>query len=161
MQRIRASHAPAIAYVLDCLPERLRDLAACDFFCADPVFAGIHAEAFDTTDDGRSYRETAHCCYPYHVKDRRITVVLPGPVDPAIILHELGHAIHGKLWKRAGTWDVAALDACTDYARTNEQETFAEAFLAWFYPPRQRDEHPYWFGYVRGNDEFFDRLLVA
>lgn len=94
----------------------------------DPLFAGLHA--YDV-----SYRDTAHCCYPHHLDgpaDRRVTtVVMPNRVGPwtaHIIVHELGHALDQTI----GFGHTAT--PVTEYAKTNRQEAFAEAFTSWRWP---------------------------
>lgn len=69
------------------------------FWCGvDPVWSGLHR--YTTVADGRSYRETAHACYPWNLvgpADRRQpTVVLPAPVEPWVVVHELGHLLHWR-----------------------------------------------------------------
>jgi len=44
---------------------------------------------------------------------------------PAVIIHELGHALHDQLDHQPEVQPV------TQYARTNSHEAFAEAFTAW------------------------------
>ena len=164
--RLKQAQAEAVAEALDHLPDRLLPVAACDLFCGDPLFAGLCRPGWDFEDSpvtGRSYRATAHVCFPYHSRDRRVTMVLPdGRDDVMTALHEFGHVIHWHLQERAGGWEkVPRLEPVTDYALTNELEEFAEAFTAWFYPPRQVEQDGYWLRWSRGNDEFFDRLLCA
>lgn len=121
----------AIGAALATVPVRIRDrLAHVRFVCGvDPIFAGIHD--FAQSADGRSYRTTAHCCYPSHLigpADRRTTtVVLPTVVPPYVIVHELGHALDHVVGFSHNARPVTA------YARTNRQEAFAEAFTAWLY----------------------------
>lgn len=159
-ERLTQRQAEVVAAALDYLPARLLPPVACDVFCADPIFAGLHATA--TTDDGRSYSGTAHACYPEHVRDHRLTVVLPVLETVTTVLHELGHVLHWTLQDRAGGWEkVPRLEPVTEYAATNSHEEFAEAFVAWFYSPQQVEAERYWRGWSRGNDEFFDRLLHA
>jgi hypothetical protein len=95
----------------------------------DPIFAGLHAY-----DDGwgpRSYRTTAHVCYPYHCLNRRerTTVVLPTlqNAKPYVVCHELGHCLDEVL---AFGHDALPVD---DYAATNRREAFAEAFTFRYY----------------------------
>lgn len=149
---------------LACFPARWRALLGCDLFCGDPIFAGINSAGWTTADtaDGRSYRTVAHACYPHHVRDRRLTVVLPRPYDLYTAIHELGHVVHWALQDRAGGWQqLPRLEPVTTYAERNHEEEFAEALTAWFYPPEQVDAEPFWLGWSRANAEFFDRLLVA
>lgn len=161
-ERVTQRHAEAVAEALTYIPPRLRPLVGCDVFCGDPIFAGLH----DTVDiaDGRSYRDQAHVCYPHHVADRRVTLVLPERRgDVAVVLHEFGHVLHWHLQDRAGGWhEVPTLEPVTRYATTNDEEAFAEAFVAWFYPPRQIEAcRQWWLRWSRANDEFFDRLVAV
>jgi hypothetical protein len=96
-----------------------------DFLCADPIFVGLHDS--ETTADGRSYRGTAHCALPVHTTDHSTTIVLPVPEEPWVIVHELGHALQ---WKYARDHVAAPV---TEYAKTNQMEAFADAFVARFY----------------------------
>jgi hypothetical protein len=155
MQRMTSMrHVEPIGKALSYLTPRIRDLAGCDVFCGDPLFAGLHST--ETMLDGRSYRNQAHVCFPCHVRDHRATVVLPVPESPSIILHELGHVVHIEVERRLGhTVTVAPVTA---YAHTNRYEAFAEAFLAWLYPPDVLDR--YWpaASYDRPSRELLDRL---
>lgn len=115
----------------------------------DPVFSGVHP--FETTRDGRSYRDTACCCYPWHIigpRDRRVTtVVLPSFQDGwrgvKTIVHELGHALDESIGRRETVTPVST------YARTDRDEAFAEAFTRWCWGPLP--------GYDRVDDK--DRAL--
>jgi hypothetical protein len=150
MERITTQRfAEPVADALGWLPPRLREMAGADVFCGDPLFAGLHS--FLRADDGRSYRDTAHVCYPPHVRDRRSTVVFTEPPDWYTVIHEFGHVIDWHLSERAG--EMVTLNPVTAYARTNRFEAFAEAFTAWFYPL----EEPY-FVHDQASREFFDRL---
>lgn len=163
MQRIAERNAETIGVALDYLPDRFRDLAACDFFCGDALFAGITTAvgAVERTSDGRSYRSVEHVLFPCHARDKRTTIVLPVRTIVPVVLHELGHVIHWALFERVGRWDaIPRLEPVTDYARRNWLEEFAEAFTAWFYPPRWIEGEGY-FRWSRSNDEFFDRLMAA
>lgn len=148
MERITSQdQAEVIGYVLDLIPERLRDAAGCDFVTVDPVFAGLHdiEDTGDYLSDGlvRSYRTTAHCCYPCHVADKRSTVVLPPRRDERphsyfTVLHEIGHALQHELGERIGGYDrLPHFNPVSEYAAANQDEAFAEAFAAWFYEPEQ------------------------
>lgn len=97
----------------------------------DPLFAGLHE--YETTEDGRSYRATAACLYPFHIRgpaDRRVTtIVLPTP-EPAwngvhTIVHEYAHALDWSLGRDHNC------DPVSDYARTNRDEAFACSFTSW------------------------------
>lgn len=132
MQRVTSQrHAEPVGRALDLLPRRVRELAGhCDVFCGDPLFGGLHPT--ETTPDGRSYRDQAHVCLPGHVRDRRVTVVLPVVEPVTTVLHELGHVVHCELERRLGRGVVVA--PVSEYAETNRFEAFAEALLAWLYP---------------------------
>lgn len=99
------------------------------FVCGvDPVFAGLHQ--YRTTEAGRSYGETAHCCYDSHLAgrpraERYTTVVLPVPVSAVTVVHELGHALDGALGFKVGPSSEVS-----EYASTNREERFAEFFTA-------------------------------
>lgn len=99
------------------------------WWCADPVFTGLHG--FDDTDDDRSYRDTAHTCYPWHIQrpanERVVTVVLPNPESPLVIVHELGHVLDHRLGFSHDARPVS------DYAETDRTEAFAEAWTAWWF----------------------------
>lgn len=115
------------------IPERITDrLSHVQFVCGvDPGFAGLHR--YGDIDDGRSYRDTAHCCYPFNLarpaSERVTTIVLPtlANLGPATVVHELGHALH----QIVGFDQLAA--ATTSYARTNRYEAFAEYFTTWLH----------------------------
>lgn len=162
MRRLRQRQGETVAAALEFVPDRLLDKVGCDVFCGDPIFAGLYVSAWDneTTDDGRCFRRLAHVGWPYHTRDKRTTMVLPAEESVYTVLHELGHVLHWALseHERDGVWAAADLVPTTEYAFKNQWETFAEAFVGWFYTPRWRDEHPYWLCYSRENDEFFDRL---
>jgi hypothetical protein len=122
----------------------------------DPLFAGLHVE--EIAEDGRSYRDTAHVVYPFHLRrpaaDRVTTVVIPtwdGPTWwwPAKVIHELGHVLDWQL----GFIHHAAL--VTSYAKRNRREAFAEAFAAWALP--------FGHGYGDAKDQLYDtdRGMVA
>jgi hypothetical protein len=92
----------------------------------DPVWKGIHE--FDDTGDGRSFRDTAHCIYPFHAaspgRDLPM-VIMPEPVDWWVVVHELGHVIDYHMGF------TRTCEPCTEYARTDRMEAFAEAFTAY------------------------------
>lgn len=97
----------------------------------DPVFAGVHS--YEDTADGRSYRQTACCLYPHHIigpRDRRVvTVCLPVHerkwTGVWTVIHELGHALDYTI----GRDHIA--EPVNEYAETNREEAFAEAFASW------------------------------
>lgn len=150
MQRIRTHRErEAIAYALSFLPPPLRaaikDRDAVHFFCGSPVFAGLHQ--FGAAEDGRSYDRTAHCVYDFHqplpAARRRTTVCLPGndpmALRPEVIVHELGHVVHGFVG-----FEEFDLPAVTAHASTDRFENFAEAFTA--------HVMPFGFGYGAAKD---------
>lgn len=95
-----------------------------DYFCGeDPVFAGLHS--FDVAKDGRSYRQAAHCAYPWHTIDKSTTVVLPMVPTVNVVVHEIGHAIHEAV---DFDFELAPVD---DYAARNKYEAFAMAFASY------------------------------
>jgi hypothetical protein len=65
--------------------------------------------------------------------ERHITVVLPGLKPVRVIIHELGHVLDWFLGLRHSVRPI------TDYAETNREEAFAEAFTAWVGPPEYRE----------------------
>jgi hypothetical protein len=81
MQRIGTQRqAEAIQAAFNLLPAPTADrLAAVHILCADPILVGFH-HTCPSTDD-RSYRDTAHVCYPWDIdrpaSERVTTVVLP------------------------------------------------------------------------------------
>lgn len=95
----------------------------------DPVFVGLHNIA--TAKDGRSYKQTAHCCYPSHIRrpaaERVTTIVLPtlDCLTRAVVVHELGHALHEIVG-----FGVRP-EPTTEYAKVDRYEAFAEAFTTW------------------------------
>src|SRR5215207_6344556 len=123
-------NAEAIGDALEYVPWRMREIAVFDGFCGDALFAGLHR--IEVTPDGRSYRGTAHACFPTHVADKRMTLVFPEPPAWYTVIHELGHALDWALTERAGR--ALTFSPVTEYARTNRWEAFAEAFAAWFWP---------------------------
>ena len=129
-------YAGVIDYIRNCIPKRINDQIRTDWFCGtDPVFAGLH-DSLDTFD-GRSYRDTAHTCYPYHIagpRDRkRMTIVLPTVPDWYTVLHELGHVLDHRLEFSHTAAPV------TEYAGANRQEAFAEAFSTWIIGPSRHE----------------------
>ena len=114
---------------LDTLPKGIREkLGQVDFwFAIDPLFGGLHG--FDDTGDGRSYRNTSHCNYEHHVRDRRTTVALldGDENDELVILHELGHVLDERLG-----WDHPDIAPMNAYAATNSHEAFAVAFQSYY-----------------------------
>jgi hypothetical protein len=135
MDRVRTQRdSEPIGRAFDLLPAGIQRRLNGIHFAAgfSPVFAGLHC--FTDTEDGRSYDTTAHVVYPHHQitsvrANRAITVALPCTEYPTVIVHELGHALHGLL-----DFQSHDPDPVTDYAKTNRWEAFAEAFAAWVLP---------------------------
>jgi hypothetical protein len=105
-------------------------LAHVRFVCGiDPIWAGIHH--FEAANNSRSYRNTAHVVYPFHVLGprswRSTAVIMPLPLEPVYIVHELGHVLDEALGFEHQARPV------TDYAHTNRNEAFAEAFTSRFF----------------------------
>lgn len=130
---VGAGHREAIQAGLTFIPSGIRSLlSGTHFLCGvDPVFVGLHS--YEDTGDGRSYSNTAHCAYPFHQSavaraDRVTTIVLPQPVEPWVIVHELGHVLDERLGFDFTPTPVTA------YAETHRMEAFAEAFTAWCIP---------------------------
>lgn len=128
MERITPGRSEVIAEALDCLPPPLRSrVSIARFWTADPIWSGLHSNI--ETDDGRTYRETAHVCYPYHTADKSIIVVLPEQhYECWQVIHELGHVAHFTL----GLEDFGTAPV-TEYATRNYREAFAEAFTMRFF----------------------------
>ncbi len=103
----------------------------CRWWFRDPIASGLHR--FHDAGYGRSYRDTSHVCYPWHIDghaDRRLATVVaigePGGtrLDVTDMVHELGHIVD---------WMTGFSRDCTPvswYAETNRAEAFAEAFTA-------------------------------
>lgn len=118
-------------------PRMLDRLVGVDFFCGvAPSYVGLRPPASYKFADGRviDYADLAHTIYPHHlthlpVAERATTVALPTwrgyPDPPAVVLHELGHALHWEL-----DFEPDAVPV-TEYAHENRREAFAEAFEAW------------------------------
>ena len=125
MQRIVSfDYARAIRDGLDLIPDPITErLQHVEFLTgSDPVHAGLHH--FEDASYGRSYRQTAHCCYAWHTSDRSTTIVLPEVPEPHTVVHELGHALHEVL-------DWPTVQPVTWYANTDEHEAFAESLTTW------------------------------
>ena len=132
MERItKAIYAEAIGAALDLLSPAVKQMLMYTHFLTgtDPIYAGLHN--YRKTNDGRSYRNTAHVIYPHHASDKRerTTVVLPeaDDADTYVIIHELGHCLDEILG-----FEHKALPL-NNYAKTNRMEAFAEAFAIQYF----------------------------
>jgi len=139
MQRITEMvYATAIGKAFDLLPSTIEArLRHVHFFTGtDPVYAGLHN--YEDIGDGRSFRDTAHVLFAGHGidKQKRTTVVLPVLDDakPYVVVHELGHCLDEVLGFEHIAFPV------NDYARTNRQEAFAEAFAAEYFWLGEKEE---------------------
>lgn len=138
MERLRDyRYAAVITAALDRIPEAIRPLVAHAHYLTgvDPLYVGLHD--YQQTFDGRSYRDTAHVAYVCNqgrlpLDRRHTTVVLPQPVEPRTIVHELGHVLDEVL----GFEHIAK--PVTAYAENDRYEAFAEAFSAWLCPEYQQ-----------------------
>ncbi len=118
----------AIQYAHSVIPSSILLRLHFDYFvAADPVYSGFFN--YETTPDGRSYRNIACVAYPFHQlvsKDRqKTTIILPTKVYWATVIHEIGHVLHEYL-----NFEIEPVPV-TKYAQTNSREAFADSFLAW------------------------------
>lgn len=127
----------SVAQAIESLPGNVRHrLEYTDFLIGcDPVFVGLHQ--YGESDDGRLYKDTAHCVYPYHMANlpkhlQKTTIVLPCASTICTVIHELGHVLHEQLGF------ISHIKPVSTYAETNHLEAFAEAFTAWFFPDRYK-----------------------
>lgn len=178
MERVRTQRfAEAVTDGLSSLkPEHQQFVhSITDFFEGDPLFAGLHSTE-DSTDRGveniRSYRTTAHVCYPWHIErplsEQRTTIVLCGKHALAwhTVTHEVGHALHCHLWDQSWRWlDFPRVWAPGGHYDGSsyldfEEERFAEAFVSWL-GPKDRPRDPWWETYIYQPEvwEFFDRYF--
>lgn len=145
------AQAIARAYVL--IPDELHRFIQVDFLTGtDPIFAGLHHH--ENTVDGRSYRNTAHCCYGYSLRDlpisrRKTTIVLPLRIDArsSTVVHELGHALDESLGFAFDSGPTSW------YSYNNRYEAFAEAFTSWVIPPYGDQDRP--------TSEFLNCLVLS
>lgn len=124
-------YSQAIEAAFGLLPIRIAErLRYVHFFTGtDPVYAGLHN--YEAIGDRRSYRNTAHVCYPWNaIKGHGCTtIVLPQLEDahPYVVIHELGHCLDELL-----DFGHTALPV-SDYVKANRLEAFAEAFAAQYF----------------------------
>jgi hypothetical protein len=147
---VSAVFAEAIGEALAVIPEPVVERLRHVHFLTgtDPLFAGLHTYA--VAEDGRSFGDTAHCSYAHNSADRTTTIVIPVPLEPHLIVHELGHALDEAL-----NWAHRVVPV-TDYARVNRYEGFAESFVAWLYWYGDQDA----FLGDRATRALFDRLAA-
>lgn len=127
---------------MDLLPAGLlARLRYTHFFAGtDPIYAGVFsswAEEFTEDYSPRSYRNVWCCAYAHQMAGvhPQTTVIVPGIdldypewINPAMIVHELGHVLHEQLqFGHEAT-------AVTEYGKTSHAEAFAEAFTVWNCP---------------------------
>lgn len=114
----KGPYSESIGHAYSILPKGVSDLlSSVDFVCGvNPNYAGLHGYI-------DRYDVLPHCCYPWHRNDNgNVTVVLPRPYPPHVVIHELGHALHYMLGFPEPPMPVTA------YGETNNQEAWAEAF---------------------------------
>lgn len=161
MQRIgQQDHAEKINAALLLLPNSIVNEInkhGVHFFTGcDPIFAGLHN--FEVVDDGRSYRNTAHTMYPYHLEHRPIdervsTIVLPDlsitwcPIET--IIHELGHVLHYIIGYEY------QVEPVNEYAEKNALEAFAMSFETLFCPWSEPDKF-----FIARNDQMMQQALA-
>lgn len=121
-----AGYRTAIDTAIDLIPKRIaKRFEAVDFLTdVDPAKAGLHfykSHAYDQVP------HTVHTFHQLHFpKDKRqITIVLPLLVEPRTVIHEFGHVLDEQF---GFSHDV---QPCTEYAKTDRWEAFAEAFMEW------------------------------
>lgn len=136
--RVPPAFRPVIGAARELLPASVLERVPARFLCGvDPCWVGLHS--YRDTDDGRSYSDTAHACYPWHVANARPMIVLPNAprcnrhgrdlIDT--VLHEYGHILD---WSTH--FELEAPET-TDYSRTSRIERIAEAFQLILRPPSE------------------------
>ena len=141
MQRVVShQYTQLIEAGFDLIPKAIADrLRHIHFFTGtDPIYAGLkYGGDEETTKDGRSYRATWCCSYPWNqaVEDKRTTIIMtdlqleyPKALRPVMVVHELGHCLHEVLDFEPYPRPV------TKYAQHDKWEAFAEAFTLWLFP---------------------------
>lgn len=116
----------AISKAFDLIPPAVADKVGHVRFVAgvNPVFVGLH--------DYAGVAGNAHFCAPHHLNgpaNRRVeTIVLPHLCSPAVVVHELGHALH-----RFYSWEPT-VKPVSSYAHKDHYKAFTEAFSVKYYP---------------------------
>ncbi len=138
MERIvSCKYSELIGAAFDIIPATIVDRLGYIHFLTgtDPIYVGLKRE--ECPNDGRSFRTTWCCSYPWNqfVEDKRVTVVMPQlykgyPMKllPMLVVHELAHVLDYIL----GFNHV--VKPITEYGRTNRMEAFADSFVYWLFP---------------------------
>lgn len=139
MERIiNQQYAELIAEAISAVPPKIMDIIRpIHFFTGtDPYFAGLEIDDDDDIGDDRGFKTTMHYlpieCQLHIPKALRCpTIVIPNPNEAlGDIVHELGHALDAQtMWYQYKT----NITPVTEYANTNHEEAFAEAFGAWLF----------------------------
>ena len=141
MERIvNAEFSELIGYSINALPRRIWERINYVHFLTgtDPIYAGLH-NFVDIDDEyymkgeekgNKSYRNVPQVVCPEYQFIlpkllRNTTIVLPVMEQPWVVVHELGHVLDEALG-----YSHLALPI-TEYAKINEGEAFAEAFVGW------------------------------
>ncbi len=126
-----SGYSELVGYAFSIIPRGIVDKISYTHFLTgiDPIYAGLHS--YIDIGGNRSYRNTAHVVYPYHQRISKelqhTTVVLPQLESLDVVVHELGHVLDESL----GFTHIA--EPCTEYAKSNREEAFAEAFTSWLF----------------------------
>jgi hypothetical protein len=139
MERIvDQQYAELIGEAISAIPYKIMEIIKpVHFFTGtDPFYAGL--EVGDDLDipNGRSWKTTMHylpiACQLHLPRSYRCpTIVMPlFPEAPGDVVHELGHALDDRtMWYQF----QAHIIPVTEYAKTNGEEAFAEAFATWLF----------------------------
>ncbi len=160
-------YATLIGAGMDLLPAGLLErLRYTHFFTGtDPIFAGVFgswAEKYTKDYGPRSYRNVWCCAYARHMTGAppQTTVIVPSIdpgypswINPAMIVHELGHVLHEQMGFSHKAVPV------TEYGESSHFEAFAEAFTLYLVPAY--GQYYRQLGPVDpGTVDLFDRLAV-
>ena len=126
------SYSTLIGAAFDVIPSTIKKMLYYTHFLTgtNPIKAGLHN--YINCDDGRFYCNTGHFVTPESqfilpLALRHPTIVLPTLIPVYHVVHELGHALDYIL----GGLHIAR--PVSDYAKTNREEAFAEAFTSWLF----------------------------